>query len=73
MPNDAAGTDEDEEAETVAQRRVKKKTGSKRLEKDIPDTKSKKKARVLVEVVVNYILVLINTLLLWCFNKFISN
>ena len=71
MPNDAAGTDEDEEAEAVAQR-VKKKTGSKRLEKDIPDTKSKKKARVLVEVVVNYILVLINTLLLWCFNKFIS-
>ncbi|KAI4322736.1 hypothetical protein L6164_022402 [Bauhinia variegata] len=45
-------TDEDDEAEVVAHKRLGKKSAlaAKRLGKDDPDTKSKKKARVLVEV-----------------------
>ena len=49
----AAGSTEDEEAEPVVQIRAKRKTAlsSKRLEKDSLDSKSKKKAKVIVEVI----------------------
>ena len=54
--HDAVGTDEDdEEAEPVTRKRVRMESAvaSKKLEKDGPVAKLKKKARVLVEVIIN--------------------
>ena len=50
---------DDEDVEPFAGKRVRKETApaSRKLAKDEPDAKSKKRARVLVEVMVNDILV----------------
>lgn len=56
--NDVVGMDEDdEEAEPLTRKRVRKESSvaSKKLEKDGPVAKLKKKARVLVEVIVNIV------------------
>lgn len=53
--NDAVGSDE--EAEAVIRKRERKESAfaSRRFEKDEPAAKSKKKPRVLVEVMASYI------------------